>query len=416
MLQAQVSLMTANTLYPSGNSSSASNTDFIIDRNAPVISVSGVKNENAYTNEIIAFHIDVTDANIASTSIKLTATCRKDGKYVTETVPYDATEVIAGGTRYIWSNINEDGDGIYSLSCSATDKAGNTTTALREKSGENDNNSVIKFSVNRRGSTYAVSEVSSSIIGTWQTSSKNLELTEINADPIDIDNVVVKLTNKSTEAEKILKAGQDFTVELVSSDGTWYEYKYTILSSSFTSDGYYDIEITSKDTSTQKVTSTKNNAYGETLVSYGLDTHGPNIDISGINNGPYDSITRDAVVTVTDISLDKVTIYLNDEVVQQWTASSAGETFTGTISINESDFTQTLRVEALDAAGNSSESQQDVFVSSSGFSIFMYRARDFLSHNAVLLICLGVALVGLIVGLIVYNKNKKKAHTKKSVK
>ncbi len=388
-----------------GNSSSANVPLFTVDVNSPVIKVKSLENKTSYTDNIISFSVDVTDANLDSVDIKLEGVLRDKVEFVS-TVPYSATIPITNGTRYTWSNIKTGADGIYTLTCVAKDIAGNTTSVVRKKDGADDDNTKLVFSVNRDGSAYQISTESSSLMGNWVSDSRVITFSEVNADPIDLEKVVVKLTNKSTQEEIILKYGTDYTVERVDNGGKWYEYRYNILATNFSEDGYYDIEVMSVD-ATNKTTSSKDNAYGTQLIAYGLDTHEPVIDISGINNGPYDSITRDAVINVTDISLSEVTVYVDGKPVETWTAETAGDSYSGTITLHESAATQKVTVEATDAAGNKSTSEQEVFVSSNGFSIFMYRLSNFISNNWLWLI-IGAAGAAAIIAFVIISKKKKK--------
>ncbi|MDD5924172.1 MAG: hypothetical protein PUC88_05215 [Clostridia bacterium] len=389
-----------------GNTGTGNVSLFTVDANKPKIVVKGIENKKAYTDSIISFSVDVTDVNLQSVDILLTGVCRDKVEYVS-TVPCSATIPITNGTRYTWSNIKTGADGIYTLTCVAKDIAGNVTEILRKQISDEDDNTKIVFSVNRDGSTYEVSKQSKPLMGSWVNSSKIITFSEINADPIDLEKIVVKMTNKSTLQELELVYGEDYTVELVDNGGQWYEYQYKILSDNFTDDGFYDIEVISVDT-TNKTTSSKDNAYGTQLIAYGLDTHSPNIDISGINDGPYDSITRDAIVNVTDISLSKVTVYVDGKVAESWDAKNSGETYNGTITLNESAATQKVTVEAVDAAGNISTSEQEVFVSSNGFSIFMYRAGRFFSNNWGWLIAIAVVVAAIIAYVVIKKRNDKK--------
>lgn len=402
--------ITMNYTDRAGNRAQAATISrFTIDANAPKITVNGIENKKAYTEDVISFTVDVTDLNLEKIDITLNALLRKDASFIKK-IPYTTTTPITNGTRYTWSNIPAGSDGIYTLTCSATDKAGNTTTVLRESEANNDDTSKLVFSVNRDGSNYELASQTSMIMGSWVSSSHELVFSEVNANPIKEDSIIVKLTNKSTEEEIILKKGVDFDVEVKAGEGQWYEYIYTIKPESFSADGYYDIEVTSVD-SADRTTSSKNHANGATLIAYGIDSRGANVDISGINNGPYDSVQRDAVITVTDISLTKVVVKLNGEIVDEWEAEIEGESYNGTVTVRESGGAQVVSVEATDAAGNSVTKEQEVFVSSNGFSIFMYRATSFFASYG-LWVALGLVVIAVATAAYIIVKRNKKSKSK----
>ena len=212
---------------------------FIIDHTPPIIKVTGVKNATAYKDEKVGFTITAQDSNFGSGgfSPKLIAVVQNSsGGFETKDVDLSSSYSGSGGYSLSFDNITEDG--VYTLTCTARDFSGNTTSTMLSEG--NPVNS-ITFSVNRNGSVYTVDENTQNIINKYyvQKVDNNIVISELNVDPLN--EYSVKLNNKE------LVKGKDYTVDSSGGNGQWYKYTYTINADNFTEENDYNIVVNSLD-------------------------------------------------------------------------------------------------------------------------------------------------------------------------
>lgn len=311
---------------------------FYIDKTAPKLEISGVKDNSANKGDVIPV-ISYSDTNYDAdkVSISLTGANRKsvklDGKY-TDT---------HNGRTFTFKNFakEQEMDDIYTLSATLTDKAGNTTTKN------------IVFSVNRFGSTYALSEASEKLNGTYVKKPIDVVVTETNTDRLS--NIKVTLFK---DGETIsLKEGKDYRIDLTGGNGQWYHYTYTILSKNFIKDGAYSLTIESDDAAGNK--SENNQDVKNTAISFGVDNTLPIININNLISGTtYAVDSFDVEMSITDnLKLAKVIVELDGKVIKTWSDLELeniiknGGNFIFTID-SDSINAHTLVVYAIDAAGN----------------------------------------------------------------
>lgn len=278
-----------------GNPANPFNTEtFYVDKTLPSISVRGITNYSANNSSgNIGFVLECMDTNIDVFQPILTTIQRDGDSYITRKIDGNIESIKNG---YIFTVTNLEQDGLYTLKCTVTDKAGNTydVVSLVDNNGnpytenKNADESLITFSVNREGSVFQPGEYTSTLTNQYYVQSVNddIVITEINAD--SLQNYVVMLNGRE------LKEGTDYTIAKAGGDGQWCKYTYTISKSLFESEGEYNIIIESVDKTQARAYSDVKNLN----VSFVVDRTAPVVTISGIkNNGRY-RVTEQKVTAI----------------------------------------------------------------------------------------------------------------------
>lgn len=313
---------------------------FYIDQTAPTLEITGVADQSANNGDVIpVVSYSDTNYNPDQVSITLTGANRKD-------VALDGTYAdIHNGRTFTFRNFEEsqEVDDIYTLSATLTDLAGNTTTQS------------ITFSVNRFGSTYALSQATEMLKGTYVQEPLDVVVTETN--PNALDNIKVTLF-KNNETITLVE-GTDYRIDVSGGNGQWYVYTYTVFADNFADDGVYRLTFYSEDEAGNVAENTLDSKNME--ISFGVDKTAPTLVVVNLESGktyPVDGMTVN--MTANDnLQLSSITVYLDDyeTAYQTWTAeeiaqilSENGE-FTFEVD-GASKSAHNVKIVCVDAAGN----------------------------------------------------------------
>lgn len=355
--------------------------EFYIDKTAPEVEITGVANNSA-NNGKVAPVVKYTDTNFTENGVTVTLSGVNRGK-----VDYSrGVAGIANGQTMSYENFRtvKEVDDIYTLTAKVVDMAGNETTKS------------ITFSVNRFGSTYNLESIKSYNNKYLQTMG-DLVFTELNVNSLDLGNIKVKLTKNGTPSDLVLN--KDFTVDVSGGNGRWYTYTYTIKSALFEDDARYALSFYSVDASgniNENIDETK-----EAVVSFGVDKTKPAVvPIDLKDSERYKESVKQVTIDVKDnLSLEGVKIYLNDVEVKY---EVNGESYT--FSVPESRERQTIKVVAIDAAGNEQVTIiKDILVSTNAFVQWVNNTEAFVGTIAAV-----VLVVGGIVAFAVLRKKKRR--------
>ncbi len=339
---------------------------FFVDKTVPEIEITGVANNSA-NNGKVAPVITYSDTNFTENGVTVTLTGVNKGG-----VDYSrGVTNVANGQTMSYENFKnvKDVDDIYTLTAKVVDKAGNETTKS------------ITFSVNRFGSTYDLKTVKD-YNNKYIQSMGDLVFTEINVNTLDLGTMRVKLTKNGTPSDLVMD--KDFTVELAGGGGRWCTYTYTLKSDLFKDDGKYTLSFYSVDAAgniNENIDETK-----EAEVSFAVDKTKPVIlPIDLLESERYEETVKTVTIEIKDNLLIKdVKIYLNDSEI---TYKADGSNYV--IEIPESIDRQTLKVVAVDAAGNEHETTvKDFLVTTNEFVQFIN------NPTAVIATIAGVVAVG----------------------
>ncbi len=333
-----------------------------IDVSEPVISVSGVEDGHAYKGDVVP-EISFSDINYDSYEMTLTRTDLYEmDADVTEVFLGDMelTETGGSGIYDTFEKIAEN-DGIYKLSVAVSDLAGNQS---RKE---------VRFSVNRFGSVYVFSDYLVSLIqdgGAFlQSVASDLVITEYNADPLLADSISVEITRDGHPVSDAvygvtMHAGEDENTE----ECGWYRYKYTIDKDNFTSEGIYKIVISSEDAAGNLP---ENTNYENQYILFRVDRTAPEItSITGVEESLLYGQTAEVTYTVYDtIGLKSVQAYVNGEAVGEAVTNFGRDqnNYTGVLTLTAGADSQTIRLVAVDLAGNVTDTADR---SAAGIAVF----------------------------------------------
>lgn len=323
-----------------GNKDFAPNadSDFDVDKVAPKITITGVTNSSAYNGEV-AGTVNYDDANFSSATIKLT---RADKNGVYDVTAQHTTALPTGAPGGTVNLINFDrlltNDGIYTLTATVVDMAGNTA--------EN----TVTFSVNRFGSTYKFDDYLASICDKHIKSvTDDLKITEINPDSITSGTVTITRNGKVIDSGDIAAVLQ----RSGSASGGWYEYLYTISKDLFKEDGMYKIVVSSKDAAGNEPNSENDEEFE--IVFWVDDTPAEIAGIQGLEDAIINAENHTVKFTVRDnIGLKSVTVYCDGKEIAKFGEKdfTAGDLVDAQFTISEASSAQHIRIVAEDLSGN----------------------------------------------------------------
>ena len=286
---------------------------FYVDQTKPSLAISNIADQSANNSTgKIGFVITAEDTNFDVFNPVLTAVVYENGAFVTKTLDIGELEEIKNGAVYTVDNIKEDG--IYRITCTVVDKAGNEfTEVLLEKedgttyTAQKDKSQVlVQFSVNREGSTYEIDENTRDLLGKYyvQNVLNDVVIVEINAD--DLTGYEVTLNGRK------LEEGKDYQVEIEGGEGKWRHYTYIIDKSLFEAEDEYNIVVSSTD----KAGSNAYNDVKGSELTFVVDRKKPVVLVSGLkSNGRYRVEKQLVTLLPTDAggALQSLVVWLVDD-------------------------------------------------------------------------------------------------------
>lgn len=317
---------------------------FVMDTQKPVITIEGVEDKSSNKDKVAPF-IKIEDLNADKNTIVVELNGAKQGK-VDISEWYTKSE---DGLEITFKNFAKEKniDDLYTLKVSAKDKAGNES--VKE----------IKFSVNRFGSIYYLSDELQKINDKYVKKVNGVVITEINPDKISKKSVIITFSINGNP--RTLKEGEDYSISSEEGEGEWKTYKYTLLDSLFEQDGSYVITLSSED----EAGNINNNVEKETELKFGVDATAPIVAALDFDaNTFYYENGKDVSVSIKDnILLDDVKIYIDNKEIEY---SVNEEVYS--FRIPESNKAQSIKIVAKDKAGNETfEVYEGVLVSGNFF-------------------------------------------------
>lgn len=338
-----------------GNTASTSEITFTIDTKKPVVTIN-VPAKGKY-DAVIAPRVDIKDENFQSKTITLT---KSEGKAYTD--KFDST----GGTR-TYANFKKirANDGVYTLSVTATDKAGNTTTDSKN------------FIVNRFGSTFKTMNKPDEY---GRYTKKDVVVREANLSGIKSFKCMVVRDSEEFKAEGVKVKNGDKTST------------YTIPSSNFEKEGVYKIRI-------ETVDNAGNTSKYNSDFSFTIDKTPPVITYTGVESG---KVYKENTVKMYVSAKDSLTKNPKIAVTIDGRRANIEKDDGGYYVIINNGYNQTIVMTATDKAGNKSNVTVDkVSVSTSKFAFFI-------SHKGLTIaIIAALAILGVLVAVILSRREKE---------
>ena len=271
---------------------------FYVDKTNPVLTIEKIVDESANNDEgNIGFVMTATDTNFDVFTPVLTAVVKKGDTFETKQLEIGQITDIKNGKVFTVTNI--EADGIYRITCTIVDKAGNAysevtlekadgTKYVEQRAGED---TLVTFSVNRDGSTFEVDENTVEVVEQYyvQNVENDVVIVEINADPLK--EYTVTLNGKALEKDK------DYAVTEEGGNGAWMKYTYKVNKDLFADEGEYKLVVSSKDKA-------DNDAFSdvkEAAIEFVVDRTAPVVTVSGIaNDGRYQTDKQLVTLIPTD--------------------------------------------------------------------------------------------------------------------
>lgn len=377
---------------------------FTIDQTAPTVEISNIEDYSANRGEVEPV-VNFEDVNFdrEGYQVKITKIVDLTDREEVE-LPYDLDESDTGAElRFEDLPSTIENDGIYILTASITDLAGNESEAT------------VTYSVNRKGSTYyayddATVELLEKI---YSNQAPTLRIAEVNPDELVSYSVTVAANNASHE----LAEGTDYSVEFSGEPGNFRQYIYTVNPSAFLQndaliEGAYTMVLDSEDKAGNLNSNRANER--ELPISFTLDATAPIVSLTGLVNG--DNIradSRNVTVSFEDgYALARVKVLLNGQtqkVLEGEELAQANGKYS--FDISQAGGEQSLQVLARDAAGNEGQMTPDPIVNfriSSNWLVYVF--WQIIGSTPLLIGCIsGLAL--LVLFLILLLKRRKKDET-----
>lgn len=339
--------------------------EFVVDQTAPELSIEGVEDLVAYPGEVLP-RIVFSDQNYEGNTIQLLRTVLDQKNVDVSELIVPNGGVTAGADGLGTGSISyedlehvQENDGIYTLTASVTDLAGNSTE------------DEVTYSVNRFGSVYVYSDALTNMIGAYkQKADGNLFISAYNVSPLIEDSTKLQiscdgasLSNQNSKA--VVTGGAQ------AGNSGWYEYRFDISGSDLTGDGRYEITLSDKD----EAGNTKTNA--ENPIWFYIDATKPSLDsVIGLENSIVNADSQTVSFMASDaIALSSIQVYIDDEQIQQATDFET--------TAYESEFQvgtglrHRIRFVITDKAGNVLDTDEDSFVPSYTFNKVMTVSTNF---------------------------------------
>lgn len=363
---------------------------FYVDTTAPTLEITGIADRSANNGDIIPV-VSYSDTNYddAQVNITLTGAMRKgvalDGSYADQ----------HNGKVFTFKNFakEKEVDDIYTLAATLTDKAGNTT----EKT--------ILFSVNRFGSTYALSAATEQLNGSYVQTPQDVVVTETNPDALQNIRITLFKNNQTI----ILQEGTDYRIEVRGGNGQWYEYIYTVLAKNFADDGVYRLTFYSEDAAGNIAENTLDTKKQE--IGFGVDKTKPNMVVTNLESDttyPLENLTV-SLSAGDNLLLQSVVVYLDDysKAYKTWTAEEVAA-----IVANQGEFTfdipgdstgaHQVKIVCTDAAGNEQTEEITNFYVTTNLFVRYYNNKPLFFGS----IAAVVVIAGVVIALAAGKKKK----------
>ena len=383
--------------------------DFFIDSIPPQIVISGVEDESANAGEISPI-VTVYDTNRNPEGVNISVTTGM-GEDVLLAVQVQEEEQ---GYSYLLTDMSEKEDNVYFLKVTASDMAGNI------------NEVIYRFSLNRNGSTYDLSEILPLLERVYNRTEQlsDIAITEMNVDKIEEYAIYLTRNGSMLSCQEVqdwsqVQAKENeiyYTIEKCGDEKTGFCNRYLFYQENFSQEGTYRITCYSKDRAGNKMNNTLRDKKAE--LTFVVDNTAPKVVMDGLEEGEiYKEEAKAVHIMVQDnFKLDKARFMLVNqagEELQSWDymelVDEAGDVMT--ISIPSREERQFLFYQVSDAAGNelvllpdSEEAPKGFLVTTNPWLQFINSPVKVTAAVVVGLMICGVGVCGLAKKRSIYKK------------
>lgn len=359
--------ITVNAEDEAGNRAAQKSLSFTVDTEKPVIEITIPKTENGFRDSVTP-SVNIKEDYFESKNITLTKTA--GDKSGAPNLPFSDKFDINGGTRTYsdFKKIKEN-DGVYTLTATARDKAGNSAQATKT------------FVVDRFGSIFTIKQIPEKKY--MKKLSRDIVIEEVN---------VGNITDYKAE---ISRDGETFNASNVKAvKKNSYTTEYTIPRSNFKKDGMYRMNLITKD-SAGNISESKKAKKGN--FSFAIDNTAPVIRYSGIESGEI--IKRNSAklyVSASDTVSDaEVAVNVNGRSLR------IRKDENGTYVKVPRGINMDIEMAARDKAGNESTKElSNVTVSTNPLVALM-------EHKGAIAGIIGVVIAGIVAGAVIRNRRRE---------
>lgn len=273
---------------------------FYIDQTAPKVSITKIVDKSANNDAgNIGYIITATDTNFDVFTPKLIAIVREGNRFVVKELDAGSMTTVSNGRMYVVTNLPNDG--VYKISCTVVDKAGNAYEDVTLSKDREDketytekragNDTLLTFSVNREGSTFNLDDNTINLLSRYyvQQVDDNVVIDEINVDTLEKRQVSINGRDLSESEYGFEQSGGD--------DENWYRYQYSIDRTLFSDEGEYNVVVSSKDRATNDAFSDVKDAG----IDFVVDRTAPIVTVTGLSNdGRYQTESQTVTAVPTD--------------------------------------------------------------------------------------------------------------------
>ena len=288
--------------------------EFCIDTTKPVVTINGVPPGSVNNNSgNMSFVIECTDTNLEYFSPVLTVEVYENSRFVRKTITGNVIS-ISNGQRVEFRNLNEDG--VYSLTCHAQDKAGNSyeTVNIIDAGGKQvtetagQGGKLLDFSINKGGSIFSLDDNTMKLVKDYYVQKVYHDVVVREINPDEVTSCTVKVNGKA------LKQGTDFSVNNVSESDGWHKYEYVISNAVFEKEGQYNIVVETKD----KADSVAYSDVKSVNIEFIVDKTAPTYTLTGVDKNNENYIgSKNAVLMPKDdggkLGRVKITVVGSDD-------------------------------------------------------------------------------------------------------
>lgn len=289
----------------SGNAAS----DFTIDKTAPTISITNaVANNRSYTT-VPTIVLTEKDNNCSNITSSVEGTYYDDNTKSLKKLSLKANSngVLTADHRtqneVKYSVVEKDG--IYTITVSCVDLAGNKSDTK-----------TLRFTKNAEGSVFIPSADLSKLNNDYSNKaklSKELYIDEYSANEIKNADYYININGKRV-SENIIS--RKLVKDSSSANGGWYHYRYTIDSNAIRSEGEYSVYIKSSVTIDKNNTihnnDSKNSKSHRIDINFTIDNTNPYVKITGLDRHTFiktDKVPVKFYITDSNLSYVKVWVY-----------------------------------------------------------------------------------------------------------
>lgn len=377
--------------------------EFYIDTQKPVIQITGIEDGSANAGEIAPVII-IQEENFNAAGVEIRVTTGRGEIIAVSKLP----SVMSTGCRYDLPDMNRQKDDIYHLQVKAVDMAGNASELT------------CRFSLNRNGSTYDLSQVAGILEkGFHQYSDiQDMVVMEMNVDIVEelsvyiSENGNIRPTKEIQNRQQLSQDSIGYQVERTGNEAIGYTYQYTFYRENFQREGSYHLICYSKDRAGNHMNNTLKEKNAE--IRFIIDNTMPTVIIDGLKTGGlYKATSQTAHFMVRDnFRLKEAEFILlneNGDRLKSWdycNMTAEGEIMGVTVPSYEGK--QSLTFRAVDAAGNEAVAAGDALLEIRDFLITTNEWLHFIHSPKQMAATAGVAAAMLGGSIYACQRRKKK--------